>query len=133
MTQTALVPDTVWEATVCGCSLLGMPTIFYVLALPLRGGGVSLRIRTSDLAAIFEVYLLAVALGALKTAVDTQGPWFPETATLWVYGMTLVGSAILVSTLALAGIVLTRPPQPGSTHASTTTTNPHNAQDSRSR
>lgn len=61
------------------------------------------------MAAIFEVYLLAVALGALKTALDLTGPWYRGTATLWTYATTFLGSLVLLSVLALAAVVLVRP------------------------
>ena len=69
----------------------------------------AVRIRASDLAAIFEVYLLAIALGALKTALDLREPWFSGTATLWTYATTFVGSVILLSLLSVAAAVLVRP------------------------
>ncbi len=72
-------------------------------------GGTELRIRASDLAAIFEVYLLAVALGALKTALDLTAPWFSGPATFWTYATTFIGSLALLSVLALAAVVLARP------------------------
>ncbi len=72
-------------------------------------GGTELRIRASDLAAIFEVYLLAVALGALKTALDLREPWFFGTATFWTYATTFIGSLVLLSVLSLAAVVLARP------------------------
>lgn len=71
--------------------------------------GTALRLRASDLAAIFEVYMLAVALGALKTALDLREPWFTPTVSFWVYAMTFVGSLALISVSLLATIVLVRP------------------------
>ena len=71
--------------------------------------GTALRLRASDLAAIFEVYMLAVALGALKTALDLREPWFYPTVSFWVYATTFVGSLALVSVSLLATIVLVRP------------------------
>ena len=68
-----------------------------------------MRIRASDLTAIFEVYMLAVVLGALKTALDLREPWYQGVATFWAYATTFVGSIVLVSVMALAAVVLVRP------------------------
>ena len=68
-----------------------------------------MRLRASDLTAIFEVYMLAVVLGSLKNALDTAGPWYHGTATFWAYATTFVGSLVLVSVMALAAVVLVRP------------------------
>lgn len=67
------------------------------------------RLRASDLAAIFEIYMLAVALGALKTALDTRSPWYDETITQWVLGATFVGGVVLLGAI-LAGMMLLLPP-----------------------
>lgn len=68
-----------------------------------------MRLQASDLAAVFEVYMLATALVALKSALDAGGPWYRETATLWVYATTFLGGLIVVGILVLAALVLTRP------------------------
>lgn len=67
------------------------------------------RLRASDLAAMFEVYMLAVALGALKTALDTKSPWYLETETLWAYGTTFIGGIALLGVLLAAGVRLLPP------------------------
>ena len=54
--------------------------------------------------------MLAVALGALKTAFDAGGPWYEPTATLWVLGSTFLGSTVLLSVVLLTAVVLLRPP-----------------------
>lgn len=66
------------------------------------------RLRPSDLAAIFEVYLLAVGLGALKTALDTTGPWYEETVSLWVYASTFLASSAMLAALGVAAVLLIR-------------------------
>jgi len=53
--------------------------------------------------------MLAVALGALKTALDLREPWFTPTVSFWVYATTFVGSLALISVSLLATIVLVRP------------------------
>lgn len=70
------------------------------------------RLRVGDLAAIFEVYLLAVGLGALWTAIGTSEPWYLETLSLWAYATTLVASTVLVSMLVLAGVFIVRTGRP---------------------
>lgn len=54
--------------------------------------------------------MLAVALGALKTAFDTTAPWYQPTATFWVLGSTFLGSTVLLSVVLLTAVVLLRPP-----------------------
>src|SRR3970282_1012964 len=71
--------------------------------------GTALRLRASDLAAMFEVYMLAIALGALKTALDLREPWFTPTVSFWVYATTFVGSLALISVSLRAPIMLARP------------------------
>jgi hypothetical protein len=70
--------------------------------------GETLRIQASDLAAVFEVYMLAVGLGSVKTALDTSSFWYDGTISLWVYGMTLIGSLVLLTMTVLTGVVLLR-------------------------
>ena len=53
--------------------------------------------------------MLAIALGALKTALDLREPWFTPTVSFWVYATTFIGSLALVSVSLLATIVLVRP------------------------
>ncbi len=79
---------------------------------PRATGGVRIRVRASDMSAIFEVYMLAVALGALKTALDAGGPWYRETATFWVLVSTFVGSIVLFSVMAMAAVLFVRPRGP---------------------
>ncbi len=64
------------------------------------------------MAAAFEVYMLAVSLLALKTALDAGGPWYGPEETRWVYATTFVGGLILVSVLLLAALRLIRAKQP---------------------
>ncbi|MBI2867063.1 MAG: hypothetical protein HYX97_01855 [Chloroflexi bacterium] len=71
--------------------------------------GTALKLRASDLAAIFEVFLLAVAVGSLKTALDLTQPWYNATASFWAYATTFVGSIVLLSVMAMAAVVLARP------------------------
>lgn len=68
--------------------------------------------------------MLAVVLGALKTALDTEGPWYDATASFWVYGMTLIGGLVLLSVTALAAVVLVRTRGPENIVESTTTPKP---------
>ncbi len=70
--------------------------------------GIALRIRAGDLAAMFEAYVIAVALGALKTAFDTTGPWYLATATFWTYFASFLGGLVLLGTLALSALVMAR-------------------------
>ena len=67
------------------------------------------RLRASDLGAMFEVYMLAVALGALKTALDTTSPWYLESMTLWVYSTTFIGGLVLLGVILAAGVRLLPP------------------------
>lgn len=57
---------------------------------------------------MFEVYMLVVVIGSLKTALDTTAPWYLESATYWVYGTTFLASVVLVSVLGLAVVILSR-------------------------
>lgn len=68
----------------------------------------SVRLRASDLASLFEVYMLAVGLGALKTALDAHAPWFNETIAFWVYAMTFLGSVVVLSVTGTAAAFLPR-------------------------
>lgn len=67
-----------------------------------------MKLRASDLAALFEVYMLGVALAALKTALDAHGSWFSETASFWVYSMTFLASVVLLSVTGAAAVFLGR-------------------------
>jgi len=67
------------------------------------------RIQPSDLATMFEVYVIAVVLGALKTALDNTVPWYDATATFWAYATTFIGSIGIVGVLALSAAALARP------------------------
>ena len=64
------------------------------------------------MAAIFEVYMLGVVLGSVKTAVDSTGPWYTPTATFWTYATTFIGGLILLSVLVLAALFLIRTKEP---------------------
>jgi hypothetical protein len=74
--------------------------------------GKRLRIRASDLAAVFEVYMLGVVLGSVKTAADSTAPWYTPTATFWMYGATFLGGLILLAVLVLAALFLIRTKEP---------------------
>ena len=82
------------------------------------------RLRVGDLAAIFEVYLLAVGLGALWTAVGSSEPWYLETLSLWAYATTLIASTVLVSVLVLAGVLIVRTGRPETTSQLVTSSSP---------
>ena len=71
-----------------------------------------MRVRASDLAAIFEVYMLGVVLGSVKTAFDSTSPWYTPTATFWAYATTFLGGLILLSVLAFAVLFLVRTREP---------------------
>lgn len=73
------------------------------------GRGIPVRLRPIDLATIFEVYIIAVALGALKTALDTTTPWYDATTSFWAYATTFLGSLVLASVLVLTAVALARP------------------------
>ena len=85
---------------------------FYPRIHTFRQEGTRLRLRASDLAAIFEVYMLGVVLGSVKTAVDSTGAWYAPTATFWAYATTFLGGLILLSVLVLAAVFLARTKEP---------------------
>ena len=72
-----------------------------------------MRIRASDLAALFEVYIIATGLGALKTALDTTGPWYRATATFWALSVSFLGGLVLLGVLVLSALhfIQMRPPE----------------------
>jgi len=88
---------------------LSTGTTFYLWSHTIYREGTALKLRASDLAAIFEVFLLAVAVGSLKTALDLAQPWYDGTASFWAYATTFVGSIVLLSVMAMAAVVLARP------------------------
>lgn len=88
-----------------------------------------MRIRASDMAALFEVYMLAVVLLALKTALDAGGPWYGPDATFWTYASTFVGGMILVSVLMLAALFLARTKEPEYMVKLAPSTNPSSSKD----
>ena len=63
---------------------------------------------------MFEVYLIAVGLGALKTALDVTGPWYGGTATFWAYFTSFIGGLVLIGVLLLSALLLVRTKPPAS-------------------
>ena len=53
--------------------------------------------------------MLAVALGALKTALDTRSAWYLETETLWVLATSCIGGVVLLGIVLLTWVRLIPP------------------------